>query len=290
MAKIQKKKIAYSDTLPDVRILPISSVHLNPDNPKKPLSADRKKGLNTNLDKFGMCSPILVALHPDLPGEFIILDGNTRYEEMEKRGHEKIPVQVLSHIKTWTEIKEFVITYDRNVKAYNEDIVERQLLDLIEAGEDIEMLASLANIPNLEDILNGEVNAGPSYIDTTSIDEQDTILITGPKTAIEAIRALVKKVKGKMDNAVKMQKILAELDSSLPEDEDELLLLMLVAAAHLFGALTKTVIPFVSTAQKDVVFRKVKEFIEHEQLSGDFAVSRALEYMLADYEIGGGEV
>lgn len=287
MAKktLSRKKIAYADTMPDVRILPMSEVHLNPDNPKKPLSADRKKGLNTNLDKFGMCSPILVAPHPDLQGEFIILDGNTRYEEMIKRGHDKIPVQVLSHIKTWAEIKEFVITYDRNVKAYNEDMVEQQLLDLIEAGEDVEMLASLANIPNLEEIVSGDVALGPKYVDTDSIDEQDTIIITGPKSSVEAIKKSIKKIKGKIDNATKVQKLLTELECTLPEDEDELILLLLIAAAHMSGALTKTVIPFVSTQQKEVVFRKVKDFIEHEQLSGDFAVSRALEYMLADYEI-----
>ena len=287
MAKpVKRKLIAHAETMPDVRILPMSTVHINPDNPKKPLSADRKKGLNTNLDKFGMCSPILVAPHPDLPGEFIILDGNTRYEEMEKRGHSKIPCQVLSHIETWEEIKEFVITYDRNVKAYNEDMVEQQLRELVAAGEDIDMLASLANVQNLEDLLSGEAaSKTASYVDTSSVEEQDTIIITGPKLAIDAIRAMVKKIKGKTDNAVKIQKTLTELNSALPNDEDELLLLFLMISAHMSGTLTKAVIPFVSTQQEEVVFRKIKDFIEYENLQGDFAVSRALEYMLVDYEI-----
>lgn len=281
-----RKLIARSNELPNVKILPISEVHINPDNPKKPLSADRKKGLNTNLDKFGMCSPILVAPHPDLAGEYIILDGNTRYEEMVKRGHDKIPVQVLDHIRTKEEIMEFVITYDRNVKAYNEDMVEEQLRYLVEQGEDVGMLANLANIQNLEDLLTGEIAAASaSFVDTSSVDEQDSIIITGPKSAVDAIKAMVKKIKGKTDNAVKVQKILTELNSALPEDEDELLLLFLMAAAHMSGALTTAVIPFVSTQQKDVVYRRIKEFIEHEHLTGDFAVSRAIEYMLVDYVI-----
>ena len=286
-ATIKKKLIAHAETMPDVRILPIADVHINPDNPKKPLSADRKKGLNTNLDKFGMCSPILVAPHPDLEGEFIILDGNTRYEEMTKRGHGKVPVQVLSHIKTWEEIKEFVITYDRNVKAYNEDMVEAQLRELVAAGEDIDMLASLANIPNLEDLLSGEATTNEAaFVDTLSVEEQDSLLIAGPKSAIDAIKQMVKKIKGKADNAVKLQKVLTELNAALPEDEEELILLFLIIAAHLSGALTKTIIPFISREQKDVVFRKVQEFIAHEKLTGDFAVSRAIEYRIADYEIG----
>lgn len=282
-----RKLIERAETPPDVRILPMSEVHINPDNPKKALSADRKKGLNTNLDKFGMCSPILVAPHPDLPGEFIILDGNTRYEEMAKRGHEKVPVQVLDHITTWEEIKEFVITYDRNVKAYNEDLVEAQLRALVAAGEDIEMLSNLANIPNLEDLLAGnKVSETPAFIDIASIEEQASLLISGPKSAIDAIKTLARKIKGKASTAVKLQKVLTELNAALPEDEDELILLLLIAASHLSGALTKAVIPFVSGAQKEAVFRKAQAFINAEGLTGDFALSRAIEYMIADYEIG----
>lgn len=289
MAKVRDKAntrrlIAHADEIPDVRILPVTDVHINPDNPKKPLSADRKKGLNTNLDKFGMCSAILVAPHPDLPGEFIILDGNTRYEEMIKRGHDKIPVQVLNHIKTPEEIKEFVITYDRNVKAYNEDLVEQQLRDLVDKGEDVEMLSKLSNIDNLEDLLNGDADSvAKTFVDTAGVDEQDTLLLTGPKIAVDAIKASLKKIKGKLDTATKARKILETCEGFDYNDDDSILLALLIASAQMSKADTKVVIPFVSQDQKNVVFSKIKEFIEQEGITGDYAISRAIEYLCVDH-------
>ena len=48
---------------------------------------------------------------------------------------------------------------------------------------------------------------------------------------------------------------------------------------------TELIIPLVSQAQKAVIEGKIEAFIETEGLSGDFARSRAIEYMLADYEV-----
>lgn len=48
---------------------------------------------------------------------------------------------------------------------------------------------------------------------------------------------------------------------------------------------TELVIPLVSAEQKAVIEMKINAFIEAEGLNGDFARSRALEYMLADYEV-----
>lgn len=48
---------------------------------------------------------------------------------------------------------------------------------------------------------------------------------------------------------------------------------------------TEEIISFVSEDQKNVIFDKIDKFIDAEGLTGDFAVSRAIEYMLVDYEI-----
>ena len=45
------------------------------------------------------------------------------------------------------------------------------------------------------------------------------------------------------------------------------------------------VVPLVSPEQKEAINGKIDAFIEAEGLSGDFARSRAIEYMLADYEV-----
>ena len=48
---------------------------------------------------------------------------------------------------------------------------------------------------------------------------------------------------------------------------------------------TEEIISFVSEDQKNVIFDKIDKFIDAEGLAGDFAVSRAIEYMLVGYEI-----
>ena len=48
---------------------------------------------------------------------------------------------------------------------------------------------------------------------------------------------------------------------------------------------TEEIISFVSEDQKSVIFDKINKFIESEGLTGDYSVSRAIEYMIVDYEI-----
>ena len=61
-----------------VEIIPLNRIQLNPNNPKKPMSKDRKKGLNRSLTEFGFKGVVLVAPHPDEPDDYVVLDGNTR--------------------------------------------------------------------------------------------------------------------------------------------------------------------------------------------------------------------
>lgn len=75
-------------------------------------------------------------------------------------------------------------------------------------------------------------------------------------------------------------------DISLPRGEQ------FVSSEHVrrlkaFRAKKKTeeIISFVSEDQKAVIFDKVNKFIESEGLTGDYSVSRAIEYMIVDYKI-----
>ncbi len=47
---------------------------------------------------------------------------------------------------------------------------------------------------------------------------------------------------------------------------------------------TELIIPLVSEDQKNVILDKIESFIESEGLTGDFTRSRAIEYMLVNYE------
>ena len=199
MSKTKKTKSEmFAITPPVVDMIPQNLLELNPDNPKKPMSKDRLKGLNRSLTEFGLRDMIKVAPHPEIKGAYLILDGNTRIEELRKRtsGNVKIPCLVHSDLTTREKIKEFVLTFDRNVKAYDEDMVLAQLKSLIDAGEDMSMLAELTNLPNLDKYLYGMgVSTEDEMIgslDHSALFEQDTILITGAKSDISpAFRPLV---------------------------------------------------------------------------------------------------
>lgn len=298
MAKKQKeppKPIQGLDAVPDVRLLPSDKVHTNPNNPKRPISKDRAKGLNRSMEEFGFCGAILVAPYPDKEGEYIILDGNTRAEELTKRNAQNFPCIVVPNIYTWADIKKFAIAYDRNMKAYDENMVMEQLMELAREGEDTTLLSELANIPKLDEIIDADygnraeedAKLALEQLLEMSATEQGTLILTGSLAEIDGIKHLLKSIKGKMKDAEKVQNLLALMDSTFDFDNDEeFLLALLVTLTHYGGALdSPLVIPCVSADQKHVIMRKVKEFINHEGLQGDYTVSRALEYMLADYEV-----
>jgi hypothetical protein len=260
-----------------VELIPIDLIQLNPYNPKKPMSKDRKKGLNRSLSEFGFKGVVLVAPYPDDDDEYIVLDGNTRIEELRRRGIEKVPCLVYRDIVTWEDIKKFTITYDRNVKAFDEDIVMAQLKELAGAGEDMNLLADLANIPNLDNLLVPVEGIVTPVTDNIVFEEQDSLLLTGSKIVIDAIRELAKRIKGKLPLQDKIYKILSE-GKAFDWEDDEALTFILLALAHRFGATNKLVIPCVSNDQKQVIIQKVQEFIDSEGIGGDFALSRAIEY------------
>jgi hypothetical protein len=270
----------YEDV--QVEIIPTGMIRLNPYNPKKPMSKDRKKGLNRSLTEFGFKGVVLVAPHPEEPEEYIVLDGNTRIEELSRRGVEKVPCLVCRDIAEWRDIKKFTITYDRNVKAYDEDKVLSQLRDLAEGGEDINLLADLANIPNLDDLLVPMAEMPSPVTDVGEPYEQDSMLLSGPKVTIDAIRDTAKRIKGRLPLQDKILKILLDAERIDWEEDEELILFLLLAIAHKSGSTNKLVIPCVSGDQKKVIVDKLQEFIGIEKIGGDFALSRALEYIVVD--------
>lgn len=261
---------------PKVAMLSLDQIELNPENPKKPLSKDRKRGLNRSLDHFGFCGAILVAPHPTDSDKYIILDGNTRYEEMSKKGASRLPCIILDHIDTPAKIKEFVITYDRNTKAYNEDAVLGQLRSLISEGEDVDLLSDLANIPELDSILFDPTDKTEGFV-VESVEERDSLLITGTRDEIDGIRAALRTIRGKMDVSQKVKKMLSLAEEIDWDDDEEMLLVLLMALSHMADAPVNVTLSFQSPRQKTLVFDAVKRRADAEGYAGEFAVARALE-------------
>jgi len=265
---------------PRVAMIPTNTIHLNPDNPKKPLSRDRKRGLGKSLEHFGFCGAILVSPLPDEPGEYIILDGNTRYEETVKLGVSELPCIILDHIDTPEKVKEFVLTYDRNRKAFNEDVVMEQLQELVEAGEDPALLATLANVQNLEELLSvsepQQIEGEPSEV----IETQENLLISGSKDDIDTVKSLLKSIKGKLLKIDKIKKAIGELESSQYSEDEGFLLILLLVLGHLQDGEAKISLQFSSVEQKISVSKSIQSFVDRENIFGKFSTGRALLYIL----------
>jgi ParB family chromosome partitioning protein len=223
---------------PIVEMIPINLLELNPDNPKKPMSKDRLKGLNRSLTEFGLRDMIKVAPHPEIEGSYLVLDGNTRIEELRKRTDENIKIPCLVHadLTTREKIAEFVLTFDRNVKAYDEMAVFGQLRDLVEAGEDTGMLSELVNLPDLQkyiEIINMPIDETLTRgSDLASIIQQDSIIISGPKIDIDAIRRTLKGIKGKMRQHQRVEKAIQEAEE-LDWSDEKILFVVLDILARL---------------------------------------------------------
>jgi hypothetical protein len=272
---------------PVVEMIPMNLLELNPDNPKKPMSKDRLRGLNRSLTEFGLRDMIKVAPHPEIEGAYLVLDGNTRIEELRKRADEgvKIPCLVHSDLTTREKITEFVLTFDRNVKAYDETAVMAQLKGLVDAGEDVEMLAELVNLPDLQKYIDGML--GPENesllenLISTSLVEQDIITISGPKSDIDGIMGLLKTINVKMEQSARVRLIMESVDEfdwrDDGNDDEALLFILLAVAAHLRNTADKIIIPCSSFVQKEKILKRLAGIIERKNLTGPSALGDAAE-------------
>jgi hypothetical protein len=118
--------------------------------------------------------------------------------------------------------------------------------------------------------------------DAGSFDEYDSLLLSGPKVVIDAIRDTTKRIKGRLPLQDKLLKILQDSEQLDWEGDEDLIIFLLLAIAHKSNATNKLVIPCVSADQKKVIIEKALAFTEAEGIGGDFALSRAIEYMVVD--------
>jgi hypothetical protein len=159
----------------------------------------------------------------------------------------------------------------------------------VDSGEDIDMLAELVNLPDLQKYIN-EMNESDYEVASTDIDlsllvEQDSMLISGPKSDMDGIKDLLKSIKGKMERYEKIHKIVQTVDGlDWFGDDGALLFIALAIAAHLTNSANKILIPCASFEQKMTMLGKLKDIIEHENLEGPFALGCACESILADYQ------
>jgi len=263
---------------PNVQLMDLSKLVPNAENPKKPLGKKYKKGLEKSLSTFGFAGVILVSPNPD--GTYFILDGNTRYEELKSRGESKAPVMVLDNVVTESDRKKFVMAYDRHKKQYDDNKVICDINALIAQGEDMDNLEILSGISDLEKILNAAQKDDNGLVEEVA-EANESFILYGSSSQIQNIKTLLKSIKGKLKDIEKVQKMLQEFEL-LDITNETFLSILLNVCAHFSGKPYKIAFPIISLDQEKVIMNTLQEFAERNEITGDYAISRALEYMIVE--------
>lgn len=217
-----------------VQLVDVAQLRTNPTNPKGPLGLKYKRGLRASLAKWGFAGVLIVAENAD--GTCEILDGNTRLEDLERAGVEKIPAIVFKDMGD-DERKTFVLSHDRHRKMFNEDAVLAQLEELAGNAEDLKELALLSGKDNLERLLaesstRGQAAAGEVQTGSAA-PAMGSLVLYGPAADMAGIRLLLKSIKGRMSTMAKTHKALADADRFLDWTDEKVIVLLLSTIARL---------------------------------------------------------
>lgn len=113
----------------------IKELHENPKNPRK-LTKYQAENLETSLEKFGLCEPIVIN------NDGTIIGGHQRVRTLKKLGHEEIDVFVSISPLTKEEVDELSIRLNKNIGVWDHDMLANvyDLESLIEWGFDLKDL------------------------------------------------------------------------------------------------------------------------------------------------------
>jgi hypothetical protein len=206
-----------------VELLPLARLRHNPDNPKRPMGARYQRGLRASLGRFGFAGLFVVA-GPDPDGTYEVLDGNTRLDELDGAGVQEAPCVVLDLDADGR--KEFVLSHDRNRKVYDEDAVVSQLKALAQRGKDLKALADLTSTENLKQLVDASQKAGSSLAKASAgkMAPQSSLTLYGPTEDVDAVRQIIKRLKGRMPPLVKLRQTMEQADQFLDVTDEQFLL------------------------------------------------------------------
>lgn len=216
-----------------VRMLPLSSLRHNPDNPKRPMGARYHRGLKASLERFGFAGLFVVAPEPD--GTFEVLDGNTRLDELDGNASE-VPCVVLDLDADGR--KAFSLAHDRNRKLFDEDKVVEQLKELAGRGHNLKELADLTATENLRQLVEAQRVAQAAvkpHAQPQVMPAQGSLVLYGPAEDVEAVRQLVKRIRGRMPAATKARIAVEQAEAMLDLSDEDFLLVFLSVLERIQG-------------------------------------------------------
>lgn len=218
--------------------VPVAALRPSPDNPKDKIGKQYLAGLRASIERYGFSGTLSVGANLD--GTFVVLDGNTRLDEL-------LAAKI---VETWvcrvpacaegvgdwaSERKQFTLAYDRHRKKFSETAVLEQLKALAAKGEDVKQLALLSGKANLSRLLaESQAPKGGAAGPASTAPTQASLVLYGPMAEIQTIGGLLKHVKGKLSTLEKARKALGQSVEFLAWDDARLLSVLLATVAK-FG-------------------------------------------------------
>lgn len=223
--------------LVDLVMLSVGDLCENPHNPRRPLAKSYLDGLRDSIAKFGFCGILAVAKNNN--NTYTVLNGNTRLQELRAHSVDRVPCQVIEVCEegkpSWEEERKlFVLSYDRNAKKFDDVQVMEQLAELVRKGADVKALAKLTARPNLSQILADKQEGAKVAQEKMPQAAMATMVLYGPKSAVDDIALLLKDLKGKLSTLEKAHKAGKQI-MQLVEWSDPDLLALLLATGAAFG-------------------------------------------------------
>lgn len=226
-------------------LIPVNKLRQLDNNPKKQIGPRQFNGLRESLKEFGFSAVLNVALDGD--GNYTIVDGNTRVEELLAAEVKEVsciihPDMAFDQADFMLRRRQFVLSFDRNRKVYDERRVVAELQELVNKGLDVKKLTTLSGVENLRRIVDESkmgttTTAGQKVAEeldkaTEKIPDMASLMLYGPVAEIDRIRSLVKHIKGRMTATKKVIVTLEQADSNLPIDDETFLACFLSAIAR----------------------------------------------------------
>jgi ParB-like chromosome segregation protein Spo0J len=124
----------------EIVYLPTEKLHPNPWNPNQQ-NPGVARALTESLDSFGHIAPVSVRVHPEIDGNWQIIDGEHRWREAIRRGDPEVPCVVL----TLDDAQARKLTVILNEVSGDADValLGRLLVELQELGPDADLSHAL---------------------------------------------------------------------------------------------------------------------------------------------------
>lgn len=203
----------------------------NPLNPKKPMGLKYLKGLRASLKTNGFSGLFIVA--PIEDGEYEVLDGNTRFDELAKAGIEQVPCVIRDDLDTIEKRKMFVLGFDRHRKQFDESSVVEQIRELAKSGIDTKTLETISCVDNIANLITERTKKAAEAVHASaksskSAGQKASLVLYGPSEDIDSIKELAKQIHGRMSGAEKLHAVLTQSTDAI-DWTDEMIVSIILA-------------------------------------------------------------